>query len=223
MYALSTKPLTSAQQALAQRLGLQLDSLSLLRIELRGEAAEPAWAQPYDGWVLSSQNALQALADRWPPPDRQRPLAVVGSKTAAATQAQSLRVALQANRASELAPQIEAAGWQRIAFFCGNQRRDELPDYLRQRRRQVDEYVVYRSHPQPQTIDLTLYQGVLFFSPSGVRTWLQANAWPKDKMALAIGPTTAAAFAEMTGQTAKIATESTVEGLLALAASQLRI
>jgi len=223
MYALSTKPLTPAQLALAQRLGLQIDSISLLHIELRGEVAESAWTQPYDGWVLSSQNALQALAGRWPVPDRQRSLAVVGSKTAAAAQAQGLRVALQANRASELAPQIDAAGWQRIAFFCGNQRRDELPDYLRQRGRQVDEYVVYHSHSQPQAIDLTPYQGVLFFSPSGVRTLLQVNAWPKDTLALAIGPTTAAAFAALTGQAAHLPSEPTVEAVLQVAASHLPI
>lgn len=223
MYALSTKPLTPAQLALAQRLGLQIDSVSLLHIELRGEVAASAWTQPYDGWVLSSQNALRALAGWWPAPDQRCPLAVVGSKTAAAAQAAGLTVACQANRASELAPQVEAAGWQRIAFFCGNQRRDELPDYLRQRGRQVDEYVVYHSHPQPQVIDLSLYQGVLFFSPSGVRTLLQVNAWPQDTVALAIGPTTAAAFVEMTGQAAHLPSEPTVEAVLQWAASHLLI
>jgi uroporphyrinogen-III synthase len=216
---LSTKLLTPTQQGLAQRLGLVVEDVSLLKVELTGEAAASAWSQSYDGWVMSSQQAMRALIGRLPAEPQHRPVAAVGAKTAQALRQAGLSVALQADHALALAQAIETAAWGRVAFFCGNQRRDELPEYLLARGVQVDEYVVYHSQPQPQPLGLTRYQAVLLFSPSGVRALLATNPWPPGLSAVAIGATTAAAFEAATGQRARYPAAPSVEAVLRLAAA----
>ena len=57
-----------------------------------------------------------------------------------------------------------------VTFFCGNQRRDTLPDKVRAAGIKVEELVVY------ETVELPLkvtdhYDAILFYSPSGVRSF----------------------------------------------------
>ncbi len=212
---LSTKTLTPVQQRQAHSLKLSIEEVSLLEIVLTGEVARDAWRQEYDAWVVTSQNAVRALAGRWPAVSK--PLAVVGTKTRAALEAQGLSVYLEAPNARVLAQQIQNSDWQRFAFFCGNRRRDELPQALAAAGRQVDEYIVYHNQLRPRLLDLDAYQGVLFFSPSGVEALLGANRWPQGLAALAIGPTTAQAFEACTRQAAWVADTPSLESLLHLA------
>jgi uroporphyrinogen-III synthase len=110
------------------------------------------------------------------------------------------RIAGTANSASELANVI--IQWKALAagapgshtsevfFFCGDQRRDELPDQLRQASIKVNELVVYRTLPTPHTIE-TVYDGIVFFSPSAVHSFFTRNTLPPATILFAIGQTTA--------------------------------
>lgn len=100
-------------------------------------------------------------------------------------------IAGAADNAEELAKLIvEKSDRDEVLFFCGDQRREELPALLKENNIAVNEIVVY------QTIDLShkiekKYDGVLFFSPSAARSFFQKNKIGDHPVLFAIGFTTA--------------------------------
>lgn len=77
-----------------------------------------------------------------------------------------------------------------VIFFCGDQRRDELPEILRQHTIDVNEIVVYETIAVPHKID-KVYHGILYFSPSAVASFFKNNKLPASTILFAIGNTTA--------------------------------
>lgn len=99
---------------------------------------------------------------------------------------------------SELATAIIALGnITEVNFYCGNQRRDELPAGLKQAGIRVNEYVIYENIPSP-TVTAEDYDGILFFSPSAVKSYLSANRLHSKTVCFAIGRTTATELREYT-------------------------
>ena len=80
-----------------------------------------------------------------------------------------------------------------VIFFCGDQRRDELPQVLRNHDIDVNEIVVYQTIALPQKLEKA-YHGILFFSPSAVASFFQKNKLPDTTVLFAIGNATAAAI-----------------------------
>ena len=87
---------------------------------------------------------------------------------------------------------IQRSTAKEIHFFCGDQRRDELPDLLRSKSILVHEIEVYRTIPTPQRIDRK-FDAILFFSPSAVNSFFSMNEWKEGTIAFVIGSTTATA------------------------------
>src|SRR5207249_7417762 len=81
--------------------------------------------------------------------------------------------------ASSLADEIINSNVQEIIFFCGDQRRDELPDKLAKHQVRVKEIVVYKTSSTPKRISKN-YQAILFFSPSAVKSFFSINTIPED-------------------------------------------
>jgi len=77
-----------------------------------------------------------------------------------------------------------------IVFFCGNQRRNTLPKKLRSNEIKVQELVVYKTIEKPQLVSKN-YDGILFFSPSAVRSFFTLNKIKEVTTLFAIGNTTA--------------------------------
>ena len=77
-----------------------------------------------------------------------------------------------------------------VIFFCGNQRRDELPAILKKHDIEVNEIEVYQTIAVPHTID-KVYHGILFFSPSAVASFYKNNKPPQTTILFAIGNITA--------------------------------
>jgi uroporphyrinogen-III synthase len=77
-----------------------------------------------------------------------------------------------------------------IVFFCGNQRRNTLPKKLRSNEIKVQELVVYKTIEKPQLVSKN-YDGILFFSPSAVRSFFTLNKIKEVKTLFAIGNTNA--------------------------------
>ena len=96
-----------------------------------------------------------------------------------------------ANDASALATLIakEAAPGE-VIFFCGDQRRDELPAILKQYSFDVQEITVYHTIATPHKISKA-YHGILFFSPSAADSFFSSNILPESTVLFAIGTTTA--------------------------------
>lgn len=95
--------------------------------------------------------------------------------------------------ALELAEKIVADKVKEVTFFCGNKRRDELPAYLKKRNIEVKEIVVYETNEIPVKVDKE-YCGILFFSPSAVKSFFSVNSIPAHTVLFSIGDTTADAI-----------------------------
>lgn len=93
--------------------------------------------------------------------------------------------------ASQLADIIITAGVKEIVFFCGDRRRDELPDKLRANGIIVEEVVVYRTIETPHKVQGD-YDGVVFFSPSAVNSFFTSNTPSGKTIFYTMGDTTAA-------------------------------
>jgi len=107
-------------------------------------------------------------------------------------------IAGTANSATELAELIVADRFiDKVIFFCGDQRRDELPELLQQNNIEVNEIVVYQTIALPHKIT-GAYHGILFFSPSAVESFFSNNTIPQQTILFAIGNTTATTIKKFT-------------------------
>lgn len=96
-----------------------------------------------------------------------------------------------ADNANELAEKIiKNPSIKNIVFFCGSQRRDELPEKLKNNGISVEEIIVYKTIETPQTLTRQ-YDAILFFSPSAVHSFFSKNSIPGKTKLFAIGKTTA--------------------------------
>jgi len=100
-------------------------------------------------------------------------------------------VAAAAKNAEELSQKIiEDKSVKQVLFFCGNQRRDLLPAELNKNGIDVEELIVYNTFEKPQTVSKK-YDGILFFSPTAVRSFFSKNNLKTETTVFAIGKTTA--------------------------------
>lgn len=108
-------------------------------------------------------------------------------------------IAETADNALELAEKIVAANIvSKVYFFCGDLRRDELPEKLKANDIEVEEIMVYNTVFTSQRISKN-YDGILFFSPSAVESFFLKNDAGNSKF-FAIGKTTAESVKAFTDQ-----------------------
>ncbi|HEY5371146.1 MAG TPA: uroporphyrinogen-III synthase [Hanamia sp.] len=103
------------------------------------------------------------------------------------------RIIATAESASALAKKIIGENKKEIIFFCGNNRRDELPVALKNAGINVREIVVYETTPTPHSAKKDV-DGILFFSTSAVKSFFSANQLDKNTVCFAIGKTTASSI-----------------------------
>lgn len=114
---------------------------------------------------------------------------------------------------SELAKKIIADGLKKVVFFCGNKRRDELPEMLKQAGISVNEVVVYETLVTPHIITED-FDAVLFFSPSAVQSFFSANQLNLSTVCFAIGETTAESIAQFAKNKIMVSAKPSQEILL---------
>jgi uroporphyrinogen-III synthase len=98
-----------------------------------------------------------------------------------------------------------------FTFFCGNIRKNTIPDYFQQNRIDFNEVIVYETQLKPHKIDHH-FDGILFFSPSGVNSFLKNNNLD-NTTCFCIGTTTAKAVENRTKKIV-IASQPTVENVI---------
>jgi uroporphyrinogen-III synthase len=96
-------------------------------------------------------------------------------------------------------------------FFSGNLRRETLPQALKEAEVKFNEIQVYDTSLTPQKIK-TAVDGILFFSPSGVESYLKDNTIKKETC-FCIGETTAEALHKIT-KNIIIADQPTIEDVI---------
>jgi len=121
----------------------------------------------------------------------------VGHKTKELIERHGFTVKAVANDAEGLAEIIiRDYSLESFTFFSGSIRRDSLPDALAKANIRLTEIQVYDTVLTPQKIN-TPVDGILFFSPSAVQSYVQENSIT-DEACFCIGGTTAAALKGIT-------------------------
>ena len=145
---------------------------------------------------------------------------VVGSKTEAFLTKNGQNVIKIAKNGAELAHFI-AKSHKNTSFYygCGNLRRNELPTILKTAGITLHEVELYTT-----TLNSKMFQqdfdGVLFYSPSGVAAFAKANTLSQT-IAFCIGETTAGEARKHTAQVV-VANDTTVESIIAKAVKMLK-
>lgn len=120
-----------------------------------------------------------------------------------------------ADNASDLADIIlNDAEIKKVVFFCGKQRREELPAKLSAAGIELEEVVVYETFETPQKISRKHYDGILFFSPGAVKSFFSLNKLNDEVRVFAIGKTTADALQKITGKEMIIAEIPSEENMI---------
>ena len=102
-------------------------------------------------------------------------------------------------------------------FFCGKERRPDLEAQMEFHKIKLDVVVVYQTKLKPKPIGA--FDIVLFYSPSGVRSFLKDNSL-KQTVCICIGPTTAEAL-PISKRQIIIATSPTIEHMIYQTKKQL--
>ena len=114
----------------------------------------------------------------------------VGSKTKKILEKNGFSVLASAENAETLGNKIkEEFNQLQFTFFCGNIRKETLPNILKENKIELNEIVVYKTKLKPHKISVKI-DGILFFSPSGIKSYLLENEI-KTEICFCIGNTTA--------------------------------
>jgi uroporphyrinogen-III synthase len=100
-------------------------------------------------------------------------------------------IAGTADSASSLAAVIiDQKNISSVIFFCGDKRRDELPEKLSQHNIDVNEIEVYKTLETPHIVNKN-YDAIIFYSPSAASSFFSINKINEQTILFAIGSTTA--------------------------------
>ena len=195
---LSTRPLPGDIIDEAFSKGIQIDTISfietapILSIEIQQEI-EQALLQRIIV-IFTSMNAVEAVANEMHGMIPDWEIYCIGPQTSKKVIEYFGENSLKgtAPYAEELAALIiENEDPQDIYFFCGSLRRDVLPAKLSEYGFNVWEIEVYQTNELPVRIEKN-YAGILFYSPSAVRSFFKKNKVDGHSLLFAIGETTAA-------------------------------
>jgi len=214
---LSTKILTPSQKELFLNSGLGLVEYDALKIEF----LDTKIPLDHQNYIFTSRNAVHAFLQQTKGLDRS-PFRCfcVGEKTRSLLESNGLQVAQMTEYASDLGQFIEENHPnEAFVFICGQQRRDDLPQILSKNNIWYKEIVVYRSSLNPRVF-FTDFEGILFFSPRGIQSFLLENTL-KNSILFCIGETTAME-AKKHSENIKIANKPTVENVLVQAIKELK-
>ena len=167
--------------------------------------------------IFTSQNAVLSLVENLEKTDtldllRKKNIFCVGLKTKALLEENGFNVIAYTGYAADLAEIISLIySKEKFTFFSGNLRRDTLPEALSEAEVVWNEIQVYETVLTPQKISGT-FDGILFFSPSGIESYLKNNKITKETC-FCIGTTTAEALENITNNVI-IANQPTVENVI---------
>ncbi|WP_345078525.1 uroporphyrinogen-III synthase [Nemorincola caseinilytica] len=143
--------------------------------------------------VFTSSNGVEAVAAMLGGKDTKWKIFCLGNKTKNTVYQyfDKNKILSECDNAQQLADMLIGLRVKDVTFFCGDSRMDILPHALAGAGVKVEELVVYNTTETPHVIS-TGYDGVLFFSPSAVRSFFSVNTLGADAVLFAIGDTTAA-------------------------------
>jgi uroporphyrinogen-III synthase len=150
--------------------------------------------QLQDNLIFTSQNAAQSVLLHPKSNElKSKNVFCVGLKTKALLEENGFNVIVYVDYASDLAEIITLIySNESYTFFSGNLRKETLPKALKEAKITFNEIQVYETTLTPQKIKSPV-EAILFFSPSGVESYLKENTIKKE-LCFCIGETTAEAL-----------------------------
>jgi uroporphyrinogen-III synthase len=163
--------------------------------------------------LFTSQNAVKSFLENEKAQNlKNKKIFCVGTKTKALLEQNGYKVLASKEYASELAEVIvNDFKDESFLFFSGSLRRDTLPEALQKANISLKEIEVYETILTPQKINGPV-DGILFFSPSGVQSYLKENTI-ENQSCFCIGTTTAEPLEQLTDKII-IAKQQTVENVI---------
>jgi uroporphyrinogen-III synthase len=206
---LSTKKLLLNQKQFLLNANFCLLEADFIKIDFHKNKIE----SKYDYLIFTSQNALNNILtnENWKKL-KEKKCFCVGKKTKTILEQNGFDVVESFDYAEELASfLIDKYSSNTYTFFSGNLRQDTLPVALQQANIIFEEKQVYRTDLTPVKIESKV-DGILFFSPSGVKSYLKENTIT-NQVCFCIGTTTAKEL-EKTTKNVVIANQPTVENTI---------
>ncbi|PQJ82398.1 hydroxymethylbilane synthase [Polaribacter glomeratus] len=184
----STKKLSEAQkEILSHAIGIHDSDF----IKIRFNRISPkVMKTQIENVVITSQNGVEAILNSFTKDEiKFKNIFCVGRRTKKLIENRIGKVAHVSKNAKNLAEYLsKELENKEVTYFCSNVRLDILPAYLQNHDIVVNEVEAYKTMLSPVEIGDEV-AGVLFYSPSGIESYLQKNN--TNKVAFCIGETTA--------------------------------
>ncbi len=193
---LSTKTLSDEQRQVFVNANIDLLEQDFIEIENNNFELKNI----NNNLIFSSQNAVLSLMEQNDFEKlKTKNCFCVGIKTKELLEENSFKVDVYMDYASELAEIITLIyNKESFTFFSGNLRKETLPKALKEAKIKFNEIEVYQTKLAPFKISKEeKFDGILFFSPSGVESFLKDNKI-KTETCFCIGATTASALEKIT-------------------------
>ncbi|WP_397446114.1 hydroxymethylbilane synthase [Polaribacter sp. R77954] len=184
----STKKLSEDQKkTLPHTIGIQDSDF----IKIRFNRIPPkVMKNEIENVIITSQNGVEAILNSFTKNELQfKDIYCVGRRTKKLIENRIGKVTHVAKNAKKLAEYLaKELDTKEVTYFCSDLRLDILPAFLKTQDIVVNEVEVYKTMLSSEKISDAV-SGVLFYSPSGIESYLKENS--TDKVAFCIGETTA--------------------------------
>ena len=210
---LSTKKLLVNQKQFLLNANISLVEADFISIEQKKISIETV----NENLIFTSQNSVLSVVENLEGTEtldllRKKNVFCVGIKTKGLLEENGFNVIAYTGYAADLAEIITLIYHkEKFTFFSGNLRRDTLPEALSNAEITFNEIEVYKTNMTPQKISGT-FDGILFYSPSGIESYLKNNKI-KNETCFCIGTTTADALENVT-ENVIIANQPTIENVI---------
>lgn len=219
---LSTKVLGPSQKSLALNAGLRLVEYNAISINHLNFKLPK---EHFDALIFTSQNGVKAYLEHLKGLSSHGNQGVgikralcVGEKTKWFLEENRFEVIAFAQNAEELGKTItKSYHGLKLLWPTGTQRRNEMPTMLKKGNVEFTELTVYETVANPKKLETT-FDGILFFSPSAVSSFVQNNSI--SGTAFCIGNTTAEEVKKYT-ENYFVANKPTIENVLVQAVKRL--
>jgi uroporphyrinogen-III synthase len=216
---LSTRSLSPDWLEEAERQGSHLKAIPFIQIKpILSDEIDAQIAEALPSIAFTSANAVRFFGNRLTEIEHKpeiKQIFCLQGETMREVMRLNLDVAMLAARnARELAELIiSQKNLQGVSFFCGNRRRNDLPEVLKQHNLKLHEVQLYQTQIYPRPVDF-VYDAVLFFSPSAAEAFFQTNILRSAVPCICIGETTAAAVRGFTANPVLVAEKHETRAVL---------
>ena len=208
----STKKLSEAQKKVLPRT-IEIHDSDFIKIRFN-RIAPKVMKEEIENVVITSQNGVDSILNSFTKNEiKFKNIFCVGRRTKKLIETSIGEVSFVAKNAKQLAEYLaENLKNKEVTYFCSDIRMEILPAYLHQKNIQLNEIEAYKTMLSPLKIGDDV-SGVLFYSPSGIESYLKKN--DTDRVAFCIGESTAD-IAKKYFKNVQVSNSPDVESLLTL-------